>query len=1181
LWNTTETTQAITTTGAGTYSVTVTNLEGCSASSSVLITINTNPVVALGADVIQCGGNVTLDAGNTGSSYQWNDLSTNQTLTATSPANGTYFVTVTDGNGCSGSDTINIIIYPNPTVSIAQPAAICAPNTISIDAGPGFVTYTWSNGSTNQVLTTATSGNYFVTISDGNNCSAISNTVAAAINPLPIVTLNPATNITCASENPVALNANPPGGTYTGIGAFNDLFFASLVGINGNYQIGYSYTDNNGCTSNASTSIQITSGPVVTLGAFDDVCQNDTPISLSTGQPIGGSYFIDGNLAVGSLLDPSIIGTGIHTITYVFNDGNCTGSASEFITVRPSSTITFTNNNPVYCQSGFPVQLAEGLPSGGTYSLAGNNLNGIFYPTSAGTFPIIYNYVNQFGCASQGTYNITVNGGIPLSINNAVSAICLDAAPITITASPIGGIFTLDGQLFDGQFNPQTAGIGNHIVSYAIVDNATGCVSDTTFTIVVNNVPSATLSNFGNICFGTPAFDLNQGIPFGGIYKVNGIVETQYNSTVQGIGIDTVSYLYTDGFGCSIQISTLVNNYQLIVTGVSDATVNCAVPVQLQANTNYLGALPLTYTWTPASSLNNATISNPVAVVGTNTSFEVTVSDGLCSATNTTNVNISGVDFNLAFTQNQQVFNQAPFAVLFTNLTPNQSNYTFTWDFGDGSGLFTQTEGVPVSHFYNNNGIFSIKLFAINNQTGCVDSLIRNNWIYCSGQPLCSHVATISQTGPISLCQGSGTTINCNPVDNSFYQWNINGLPITGANATSFTPELSGNYTVTIFVGGCPKTSPPIFVFVSSAPPAPVITSAGSLNFCGQGSVILQSSGGYSSYLWSTNETTQNITVSEGGNYSVTATNSSGCSANSEVFSLSNSLLTAPYICSVTVDSILPNNIVAWEKPITTTIDSFYVWRETNIGGIYEKIRSLDYLDLSEILDSTSTPSQQPYRYKLSLKDSCGNITGLGENHRTIHLTVNAGLANANQLIWNAYEGYPVGTYNIYRGAHEDSLILINSVPAQIGVNTYTDFPAPIDSLFYQIVFEFPEGYNCNSTAGRGILAQRRKSTSNVGTNFQINGPGSGINENELFEVSIYPNPNDGNFSIQLESLLLQKYVGIKIFDALGKLIKEKELGGFSGTRTVNVNLEAEAKGVYFIQIITQNQNYNKRIVIK
>jgi hypothetical protein len=865
----------------------------------------------------------------------------------------------------------------------------------------------------------------------------------------------------------------------------------------------------------------------------------------------------------------------------VFNDGNCNGLAVNYITVRPNSTISFTSNNPIYCQSGLPVQLTEGLPSGGTYSLGGNNLNGVFYPSTSGIYPITYNYVNQFGCASQGTYNITVNSGIPLSITNTVSAICLDASPISISASPVGGIFTLDGQLFNGQFNPQTAGIGNHILSYTIVDNLTGCVSDTTFTIDVNNIPSATLSNFGNICFGTPAFNLNQGIPFGGIYKVNGIVETQYNSIIQGVGIDTVSYLYTDGFGCSIEISTLVNNYQLIVTGVSDATVNCAVPVQLQANTNYLGALPLTYTWTPASSLNNATISNPVAVVGTNTSFEVTVSDGLCSATNTTNVNISGINFNLAFTQNQQVFNQAPFAVLFSNLTPNQSNYTFTWDFGDGSGLYTQTAGVPVSHFYNSNGIYSIKLFAINNQTGCVDSLIRNNWIYCSGQPLCSHVATITQTGPISLCQGSGTTINCNPIDNGFYQWNINGLPITGANAISFAPQFSGNYTVTIFVGGCPKTSPPIFVLVSSAPPAPVITSAGTLNFCGQGSVILQSSGGYDSYLWSTNETTQNISVSEGGNYSVTATNSIGCSASSEVFSLSNSLLTAPYICSVTVDSILPNNIVAWEKPITTTIDSFYVWRETNVGGVYEKIRSLDYLDLSEILDSTSTPSQQPYRYKLSLKDSCGNFTALGENHRTIHLTVNAGLANANQLIWNSYEGYPVGTYNIYRGTHADSLELINTVSAQIGVNTYTDFPAPIDSLFYQIVFEFPEGYNCNSTAGRGILAQRRKTNSNVGTNFQINGPGSGIYENGLFEVSIYPNPNDGNFSIQMESLLLQKYVGIKIFDAVGKLIKENELGGFSGTRTVNVNLEAEAKGVYFIQIITQNQTNNKRIVIK
>jgi hypothetical protein len=414
-----------------------------------------------------------------------------------------------------------------------QPVAVCSPNTITLDAGSGFVTYTWSNGSTNQVLTTATSGNYFVTISDGNNCSAISNTVAATINPLPIVTLNPATNITCASESPIVLNANPAGGVYSGIGAFNDLFFANLVGENGNYLIGYSYTDINGCTSNANTTIQITSSPTVTLGSFNDVCQNEAPFVLNSGVPSGGTYFLDGIVILGSVLDPSTIGIGLHQITYVFNDGNCNGLAVNYITVRPNSTISFTSNNPIYCQSGLPVQLTEGLPSGGTYSLGGNNLNGLFYPSTSGIYPITYNYVNQFGCASQGTYNITVNSGIPLSITNTVSAICLDASPISISASPVGGIFTLDGQLFNGQFNPQTAGIGNHILSYTIVDNLTGCVSDTTFTIDVNNIPSATLSNFGNICFGTPAFNLNQGIPFGGIYKVNGIVETQYNSIIQ------------------------------------------------------------------------------------------------------------------------------------------------------------------------------------------------------------------------------------------------------------------------------------------------------------------------------------------------------------------------------------------------------------------------------------------------------------------------------------------------------------------------------------------------------------------------------------------------------------------------------------------------------------------------
>ena len=157
VWNTAETTQTIIVNSTNTYSVTVTNPEGCSASSSVLITINSNPIVALGADVIQCGGTVTLNAQNAGQSFVWNNLSTGQTLTANT--SGTYFVTVTDGNGCSGSDTIDVVIHTTPTVVIAQPSAICAPGSILVDAGTGFASYTWSDGSLNQILSTSNSGN--------------------------------------------------------------------------------------------------------------------------------------------------------------------------------------------------------------------------------------------------------------------------------------------------------------------------------------------------------------------------------------------------------------------------------------------------------------------------------------------------------------------------------------------------------------------------------------------------------------------------------------------------------------------------------------------------------------------------------------------------------------------------------------------------------------------------------------------------------------------------------------------------------------------------------------------------------------------------------------------------------------------------------------------------------------
>ncbi|CAN5299464.1 hypothetical protein BH09BAC5_BH09BAC5_00450 [soil metagenome] len=114
------------------YIVTGTDANGCSGSDTALIVVNPNPVVSLGADIVQVNPPVLLDAGAGFNSYLWNTNATTQTISVSN--NGIYFVTVTDANGCTDSDSImvtftvginsieninaSMLIFPNPSSGI-------------------------------------------------------------------------------------------------------------------------------------------------------------------------------------------------------------------------------------------------------------------------------------------------------------------------------------------------------------------------------------------------------------------------------------------------------------------------------------------------------------------------------------------------------------------------------------------------------------------------------------------------------------------------------------------------------------------------------------------------------------------------------------------------------------------------------------------------------------------------------------------------------------------------------------------------------------------------------------------------------------------------------------------------------------------------------------------------------
>ncbi|MDM8161589.1 hypothetical protein QUH73_17370, partial [Labilibaculum sp. K2S] len=114
LWSTGETTQTITVSTSGNYSVNITDVNGCLGSDNMNLTVHSNPIVDLGPDQQECNGNnIMFDAGHPGSTYLWNTGETLQGILVTT--SGNYSVVMTDTNGCSATDDANAIINPNPT----------------------------------------------------------------------------------------------------------------------------------------------------------------------------------------------------------------------------------------------------------------------------------------------------------------------------------------------------------------------------------------------------------------------------------------------------------------------------------------------------------------------------------------------------------------------------------------------------------------------------------------------------------------------------------------------------------------------------------------------------------------------------------------------------------------------------------------------------------------------------------------------------------------------------------------------------------------------------------------------------------------------------------------------------------------------------------------------------------
>ncbi|WP_118976638.1 Ig-like domain-containing protein [Taibaiella koreensis] len=165
-----ETNATLTTGIAGNYQVVAIAANNCT-DTSVAVTVNAvaAPVVNLGNDTAFCAGNIlTLQAGNPGASYLWDNSSTGSARQVS--ATGVYFVEARIGD-CLDKDTISITVHPLPVVALGNDTTICSNAPLVLDAGNPGATYLWNGGSTVRTLSVHTAGNYSVVVTDAHTCT--------------------------------------------------------------------------------------------------------------------------------------------------------------------------------------------------------------------------------------------------------------------------------------------------------------------------------------------------------------------------------------------------------------------------------------------------------------------------------------------------------------------------------------------------------------------------------------------------------------------------------------------------------------------------------------------------------------------------------------------------------------------------------------------------------------------------------------------------------------------------------------------------------------------------------------------------------------------------------------------------------------------------------------------------
>lgn len=852
LWNTGVMTQTVTGLTAGSYSVTVTDANGCSSNKSLTIRA-VNLTVDIVKKDIPCFGQNTGSAkaraigGNSPYSYVWNTGATTDSIG--NLAAGTYIVTATDANGCKASDTVTIIQPPNLTLILSGDTLVCpGVNTgfakASVSGGTTPYRYLWNTGATTDSIGGLGAGTYTVTTTDANGCQQSASFKITQSTP---ITINlEATEIVCGSESKGSASASVAGGkppyTFQWSNGKTSPTVEDLA--TGTYQL--TVTDANGCSNTEEIKITVVSDFAIGAVPRNVLCNGDNSGSvLVTAQ--GGkapyTYLWSNGRTTAEIVN---LTAGVYTVTVTEANG-CKLSQTINITQPPVLTATATKTD-INC--------------------FGSNNGSANVTVTGGTPPYSYKWNNNATTSAlsnliPGTYTVTVTD----------ANFCTKTTSITITQSnQLNGNVIVNNILCNGQNNGSaTVNVTGGTTPYTYLWS-TGATTPT-----ISNRPAGTYIVTTTDANGCTAIDtgiITQPPLLQVALTVNNIVCTaQQIGTITTLvtgGIAPYTYRWSNNASTPNLANLPAGSYSVTVTDANGCTATATGGVAQIPN------LMLTITKTNVSCFGLGDGTATVTVTGDLAPYKYLWSNGDTTAVAD---NLTPGNYTVTVTGSAGCSGQANVSITQpTVLATQTTKVDVSCNTGStGQATVTPSGGTPPYVYSWSNGASTAKIMNLTAGTYRVTVTDANE---------CSEVDTvvINQPNPLSVtvnitkgtCEGDSVgTVSTNVTGGTapyMYKWS------SGQTTPTLSNVGAGTYTVTVTdAKGCVATGSVILT--------PFKKPTCSITLLNDSTAQVIATGGTPpySYTWSTNEFTDIIRKLQIGIYKVTVTDANGCISSCEI----------------------------------------------------------------------------------------------------------------------------------------------------------------------------------------------------------------------------------------------------------------------------------------------------------